>query len=139
MEFRARKRTQIYRRGIGKSGYIEIKGQFMIVRIRFGRGRQLTHRKGKNRQAARLLASALSLVAISVAVLGFWALGQDLGIAGDFVFPTGLLSHWQVWLGAGAAIQYACWRLRRYSRQSYQENNETADAEAPVEKIRARV
>src|SRR3569833_1201995 len=62
----------------------------MIVRIRFGRGRLVTNRKGKNSRAARLLASLLPLVAISFAIFGFWRLGHDLDILGDFVFPTGL-------------------------------------------------
>ena len=81
----------------------------MIVRIRFGRGRLVTRRKGKNGGAALLLASLLSLVSISFGVLGFWRLGQDLDIVGNFVFPTGLLSHWQVWLAAAAG--HAIWML----------------------------
>jgi hypothetical protein len=88
----------------------------MIVRIRFGNGRLITRRKGKNGKAALLLASLLTLIAISFGVLGFWRLCEDLGFAGDFVFATGLLSHWQVWLAATAASQYGAWRLTRYSR-----------------------
>jgi len=119
----------------------------MIVRIRFGRGRVVSRRKGKNGQAARLLASLLNLVSISFGIFGFWRLGQDLGFAGDFVFLTGLLSHWQVWMALGAATQYGCWRLTRYSRlarQEFAESDESGSAlenedEAPVEKVRARV
>jgi hypothetical protein len=111
----------------------------MIVRIRFGHGRLVTRRKGKNGRAARVTASLLSLVAISFAVFGFWRLGEDLGFAGDFVFPTGFLSHWQVWLAAGAAVQYLCWRLTRYSRLTRSEPSESAEDEGPAEKIRARV
>ncbi len=72
----------------------------MIVRIRFGKSRPVTSRIGKNAPAARLTASFLGLVAISFAIFGFWRLGQDLGFAGDFVFSSGLLSHWQVWAAA---------------------------------------
>jgi len=110
----------------------------MIVRIRFGRGRLVTNRKGKNSQAARLLASLLSLVAISFAIFGFWRLGQDLDMLGDFVFPTGLLSHWQVWIAAAAATQYAVWRLMRYSKLAEPENSETSTAESAAEKAAAR-
>jgi hypothetical protein len=88
----------------------------MIVRIRFGRGRLVTNRKGKNSGAARLLASLLSLVAISFAIFGLWRLGQDLDMLGDFVFSSGLLSHWQVWIAAAAATQYTVWRLTRYAK-----------------------
>jgi hypothetical protein len=95
--------------------YSGSKSQFMVVRIRFGPGRVVTRRKGKNSKAALLLASLLTLVAISLGALGLWRLGQDLGFLGDFVFPTGLLSHWQVWMAGAIACQYACWRLTRYS------------------------
>jgi hypothetical protein len=90
----------------------------MVVRIRFGPGRLVTRRPGKNGKAALLLASLLTLVATSCGALGFWRLGQDLGFTGDFVFSTGLLSHWQVWLAAAAGLQYSCWWLTRYSKQN---------------------
>ena len=88
----------------------------MVVRIRFGRGRLVTSRKGKNGKAALLFASLLTLIAIAFGVLGFWRLGEDLGILANFVFPDGILSHWQVWIAAAAGSQYGCWRLTRYSK-----------------------
>lgn len=108
----------------------------MIVRIRFGRGPLVTRRKGKNGRVALLLASLLTLVSISFGVFGFWRLGEDLGFAGDFVFPTGLLSHWQVWVAAAAASQYGCWRLTKYSRQV---RIEEAEAEAEADEDEAAV
>lgn len=90
----------------------------MIVRIRFGRGRVVTRRKGKNGRAALLLASLLTLVSISCGALGLWRVCEDLDLAGDFVFASGFLSHWQVWIAAAAASQYVAWRLTRYSRLS---------------------
>jgi hypothetical protein len=110
----------------------------MIVRIRFGRGTLVTNRKGKNSRAARLLASLLSLVAISFAIFGFWRLGQDLDILGDFVFPSGLLSHWQVWIAAAAATQYAVWRLMRYSKLAETEISESKTEESAAEKAAVR-
>jgi hypothetical protein len=110
----------------------------MIVRIRFGRGRLVTNRKGKNGQAARVLASLLSLVAISFAIFGFWRLGQDLDILGDFVFSTGLLSHWQVWIAAAAATQYAVWWLMRYSKLGAAGNSEPKTGESATEKAAVR-
>lgn len=109
----------------------------MIVRIRFGNGRRITRRKGKNSRIARMTASLLGLVAICLGIFGFWRLGEDLGFVGDFVFSTGFLSHWQVWMAAGAVTQYACWWLTRYSRQTASETNESAEDEAAAEKIRA--
>jgi hypothetical protein len=110
----------------------------MIVRIRFGRGRLVTHRKGKNGRAARLLASLLTLVAISFAIFGFWRLGQDLDMLGDFVFPTGLFSHWQVWIAAAAATQYAVWRLMRYSKLAEAENSELKPEDSATSSAAAR-
>lgn len=110
----------------------------MIVRIRFGRGRTVTNRKGKNSGAARLLASLLSLVAISFAIFGFWRIGQDLDILGDFVFPSGLLSHWQVWIAAAVGTQYTVWRLMRYSKQPESENNEPETEQSSAQKAAAR-
>jgi len=111
----------------------------MIIRIRFGLGRLVTRRSRKNGRIAQLLASLLTLVSICFAVFGFWRLGEDLGFAGDFVFPAGLLSHWQVWIAALAASQYGCWRLTQYSRRARREAEETGDAEAAVPKATARV
>lgn len=111
----------------------------MIVRIRFGSGRLVTHRQGKNGPAARLLASLLNLVSISFAVFGLWRLGQDLGMLGDFVFSDGLLSHWQIWIAATACTQYICWRLTRYSKLASRETIEADEEEPVVEKAAARV
>jgi hypothetical protein len=111
----------------------------MIVRIRFGRGPLVTRRSAKNGRAASLLASILSLVAISFAVLGFWRIGEDLGFAGDFAFPTGLLSHWQVWAAAACAAQYGAWRLTMYAKLARLEALELAEEETPVRKATARV
>jgi hypothetical protein len=36
---------------------------------------------------------------------------------GEFGIATGLFSHWQVWLGFGALLQYIAWALNRYGRE----------------------
>jgi len=87
----------------------------MVVKIRFGRGTVVTRRRGKNSRIATLAASLLTLISISCGSLGMWRIGSDLAWAGDFVFPAGLLSHWQVWIGAATAVQYVAWRLTRYA------------------------
>ncbi len=114
----------------------------MIVRVRFGRGRLVTGRKGKNGKAARLLASFLTLVSLSFAIFGFWGLCEDMGFAGDFVFSDGILSHWQVWMAAAAAVQYGCWRLTRYSKQSDDEPDENPAPDGTdddADKLTARI
>ncbi len=88
----------------------------MLVKVRFGRGPVVKRRKGKNSRFALLVATVLTPVAIVCASLGGWRLAADLDWAGAFVIPNGILSHWQVWMGAAMAVQYASWRLARYAR-----------------------
>lgn len=109
--------------------------RFMVVRIRFGRGPVVTRRAGKNSRIAKLTASLLTLVSISFASLGLWRIGTDLNMAGEFVFSAGLLSHWQVWIGAAIAAQYTSWRLGRYARTA-QPRDDDADKKSP-ESVRA--
>ncbi len=90
----------------------------MVVKIRFGRGERISRRPGKNSRIARLAASLLTLVSISCASFGMWRVGTDLGWTGDFVFSDGLLSHWQVWIGAAILVQYLAWQLTRYARKA---------------------
>ena len=108
----------------------------MVVKIRFGRGPVVTQRQGKNSRIAMLAASLLTLGSISFASMGFWRLGSDLNWAGTFVFTDGLLSHWQVWLGVAAAVQYVAWRLTTYARAAREQDNQEAPAET-VEPARA--
>jgi hypothetical protein len=90
----------------------------MVVKIRFAYGPVVSRRAGKNSRIATLAASVLTLVSISCASLALWRIGTDLEWAGDFVFPNGFLSHWQVWMGVAIAVQYAGWRLSRYARKA---------------------
>lgn len=90
----------------------------MVVRIRLGRGAVVSRRAGKNSRIARVMATVLTLVSISLGSFGLWRVGTDLGWAGDFVFTSGILSHWQVWIGAAAGVQYLVWHLSQYARKA---------------------
>jgi len=91
----------------------------MVVRIRFGRGPAVSGRAARNKRIATLTASFLTLISLSCGAFAFWRVGNDLGfVAGDFVFPSGLFSHWQVWTGFAIAVQYLAWRLNRYAKKS---------------------
>ena len=102
----------------------------MVVKLRFGRGRVVTRRKGKNSRIAMLAASSLTLVSVCFASLGVWRLTQDVDLTGDFVFKDGILSHWQVWTAAAVATQYGAWRLTRYARLA---RSHATSAEASLE------
>lgn len=109
----------------------------MMVKVRFGRGPVVTRRKGKNSRIARLGASLVTLVAVSLLAMGLWRVGSDIEWAGPFVFQTGLASHWQVWIGAGIAAQYASWQLGRYARKARRREVEVARAEEQSSGFRA--
>lgn len=49
--------------------------------------------------------------------LGFWRLGSDLKMTGEFAISRGLFSHWQVWLALGILMQAAAIVLHRYARR----------------------
>ncbi len=117
-------------------GYIGVKSASMVVRIRFGQGPMVARRKGKNSRIALLGAGLLTLISICFAALGIWRLCQDVGLAGDFVFADGLLSHWQVWMASASISYYAGWRLSRYARLAKEtvdhgENEEESRTSAP--------
>lgn len=65
-----------------------------------------------------LAASAMTMVSICFASLGFWRLAQDVDLTSGFVYADGFLSHWQVWLFAAVATQYGAWRLTRYAHSA---------------------
>ncbi len=102
----------------------------MVVRIRLGRGSAVSQRAGKNSRIARVSATVLTLVSISLGSFGLWRVGSDLGWAGDFVFTSGILSHWQVWIGGAIAVQYLVWQLSQYARRV---NPPAPSAKAPEE------
>ena len=111
---------------------MECRAEFMVVKIRFGRGPVVMRRQGKNSRMAMLAASFLTLVSISCGSLGLWRIGTDLDWAGDFVFSQGLLSHWQVWIGAAIAVQYGCWRLTRYAKAAREQNGPDLEESSPA-------
>lgn len=102
----------------------------MVVRIRLGRGTPFPQREGANNGAARLAASLLTLTFISLGSFGLWRIGADLGWTGDFVFSSGILSHWQVWIAGACVAQYLAWQLSRYARKAAQP---TADEKTAAE------
>jgi len=118
---------------------VEGKSAFMVVKIRFERGPLVARRKGKNSRIALLGAGFLTLVSICLASLGIWRLCQDVGLAGDFIFRDGFLSHWQVWIAAAGLSWYVCWRLNGYAKQGQEveQPGETQDSGADGDKTPA--
>jgi hypothetical protein len=87
----------------------------MILRIRLERGQPIQRKNGKNRHVALAMASLATPMALMAYVLGFWRLASDMGFAGESGM-TGVFSHWQIWLPAGALLQLGGMSLRRYGQ-----------------------
>ena len=88
----------------------------MVIRIRFGRGPQVAKRRRKKQRLA-LVGALLTPAAAMALGLGLWRIAADLNWTNSFAIPSGLFSHWQVWLGAAAALQLCSRILSRYGKK----------------------
>ncbi len=88
----------------------------MLVRIRFGKGPRLERRARGERRVALALSALLKPVAVMAASLAVWRLAADLDWAGDFAFPSGIFSHWQVWLVFAALLLVGSRALHRHGK-----------------------
>jgi hypothetical protein len=87
----------------------------MVVRIRFGKGPTLRQTPAiSHRRFALVAAALLTPGALMASVLAVWRIAADLNFTNRFAIATGLFSHWQVWLGAAAALQLCSRVLNRY-------------------------
>jgi hypothetical protein len=78
----------------------------MVVRIRISSGPRVN-------ELASGLAGLLTLFSIVCFTLSVWKILSDIGWAGGFFIPAGLLSHWQVWMAATVLSQLLSFRLSR--------------------------
>jgi len=88
----------------------------MRVRIRFARRTRTNTRRQRNQRIALVVAGLLTPAAAVAAALGFWRIAADLNWANSFAIPSGVFSHWQVWLGAAAGLQFCSRVLNRYGK-----------------------
>src|SRR6266446_10291555 len=90
----------------------------MVVRIRLGRGPKVAGARRKKRQTALAIAALFPPAAFMACILGLWSLAAELDLTGSFAIPSGIFSHWQVWLGAALALQLCARSLNRYAKSS---------------------
>ena len=88
----------------------------MVVRIRLSSGARLRQKQRKNQHVALAMASLLTPLAVMACVLAFWRLAADLNATGRFPIPSGLFSHWQVWVTLAASLQFCATLLNRYGK-----------------------
>jgi hypothetical protein len=88
----------------------------MIVRIRLGTSPRRGARDSKTRRVAQGIAALLTPAALAASILGFWRIGADFHWMNRFAIASGWLSHWQVWLGGAALLQFCAYALNRYGK-----------------------
>ena len=88
----------------------------MRVRIRFERRTRTATKRRRNQRIALAVAALLTPAAAMAAALGFWRIAADLNWANSFAIPSGIFSHWQVWLGGAAVLQLCSRILNRYGK-----------------------
>jgi hypothetical protein len=64
------------------------------------------------------VAALLTPAAAIAAALAMWRIAADLSWANSFAIPSGIFSHWQVWLGAAVALQFCSRLLNRYGKSA---------------------
>lgn len=72
---------------------------------------------GDTAQQFGALVSALMAPAVfSAYAFAVWSLAANLGWTDSFIFSTGALSNWMVWLGLAIVVNVAASILQRHSR-----------------------
>jgi hypothetical protein len=96
----------------------------MVIKIRLSYGPTMRKTAAANRQAALVMSTLMTPLAVMAWALGFWRIAADLRWAGEFAIPTGIFSHWQVWIAVAIAVQFAAFLLHRYvSRTDYEDDD----------------
>ena len=88
----------------------------MVVRIRFRKGPKLSQRRHKNQRVALAAGALLTPAALVAMLLAVWRIAADLNWTASFAIPSGLFSHWQVWLACAAVLQLCARMLNRYGK-----------------------
>ena len=88
----------------------------MVVRIRFGKGTRVGIKRRKNKRIALAVAALLPPPAFLAGVLGAWRIAADLKWTNSFAIPSGIFSHWQVWIAGAIGLQLCARILNRYGK-----------------------
>jgi hypothetical protein len=67
-------------------------------------------------QFGALVAALMGPAVMSVYAFVVWCLAQNLGWTDTFVFKTGPLSNWMIWMGIAVLVSLAANILRKRSR-----------------------
>ena len=67
-------------------------------------------------QFGALVAALMGPAVLSVYAVVAWSLAANLGWTDTFVFKSGPLSNWMIWMGAAVLVSSAASILRKHSR-----------------------
>ena len=67
-------------------------------------------------QLGAMVAALMGPAVLSVYAVVAWCLADNLGWTGSFVFRTGPLSNWMIWMGIAVLVSLAANILRKRSR-----------------------
>lgn len=67
-------------------------------------------------QFGAMVAALMGPAVLSVYAFVAWSLAANLGLTDTFVFKTGPLSNWMIWLGVAILVSLAAGILRKRSR-----------------------
>ena len=76
----------------------------MVVRIRIHASLPKLEQRDSE-EVTSGLAGFLTLVSVVCFVMSVWKLTAEMGWAGAFFIPTGVLSHWQVWIALSVGLK----------------------------------
>ncbi|MBZ5623225.1 MAG: hypothetical protein LAQ69_31565 [Acidobacteriia bacterium] len=88
----------------------------MVVRIRLRRGSKVSQKQRNDRKAALAVAALLTPATVLASALAIWRIAAGMNWTNSFAIPSGLFSHWEVWLGAAILLQLCSRLLNRYGR-----------------------
>jgi hypothetical protein len=71
-------------------------------------------------QFGAMVAALMGPAVLSVYAFVAWSLAANLGWTDTFVFKSGPLSNWMIWMGAAALVSLAAGILRKHSRSEDQ-------------------
>ena len=78
-------------------------------------GRTVVWAADTAQQFGAILAALMGPAVFSAYALAFWSLASDLGWTNTFIFPSGPLSNWLVWLALAVAVNLAASILKRHT------------------------
>jgi hypothetical protein len=82
------------------------------IRIRWTKPGE-TYRR-RTQLTALALASLLAPAALASFTMAFWRIAAAMRWTSAFVVPSGLFSHWQVWLAIAGILVLLAFALNRY-------------------------